>query len=101
MSVASGGTHITSGVMAWNTCMAASFLAGASDRPPALDDPDEHDRNRQDQKQVEESSQGVRADHPQQPHDHEDHENGPQHGLLLVAGVCNPRAARISRNWAK
>src|SRR5258706_1598073 len=57
----------------------------ALDRPAALDDPDEHDSDGQDPKQVDETSQRVRADHAQQPHDDQNSGNVPQHGFPLMA----------------
>src|SRR5256885_2095449 len=53
----------------------SSFMGLAfprSDRPPALDHPDEHGDDRKDEQQVDETAHGVRADQPERPERDED-----------------------------
>src|SRR4029078_6140815 len=50
-------------------------------RPSALDDADQDHRDRDEQQQVDESAQGVRADHTYRPQHEQDDEDGPQHAV--------------------
>src|SRR5215813_13436848 len=57
-------------------------------RVAALNDPDQHGDNGQDQQNVNEAAKGVRRHHTQQPHDHEDREDGPQHASDILTRIA-------------
>jgi len=49
----------------------------ALDRVAPLNHPDQHHHDRHDEEDVDEPSHRVRRNHPEQPHDQQDHEYGP------------------------
>src|SRR6266403_4259956 len=59
--------------------MSTELLDGAT----SLDDADQDHRDRDEQQQMDEAAQGVRADHPDRPQHEKDHEDRPQHIVVL------------------
>lgn len=66
--------------------------AVTSERIAALNDPDEHQRDGDDEQDVDEPAKRVRADHAEQPQDYEQDENRGQH-VLFPPTISRPLKA--------
>src|SRR5690242_11545501 len=74
--------------------MTSSPFFMALHRTPALDDADQHHRDRDEQQHVDESAQGVRADHAYRPQHEQDDEDGPQHAVASSSCCATIAVAR-------
>jgi hypothetical protein len=84
---------------AWVSVVSRSYRlpseASASSDSTAGDELDEHHGDGDDQQEVDETSQRVRAHHPQEPEDEQDHEDRPEHALSFRAPARPARPAAV------
>jgi hypothetical protein len=69
--------------------MTAGFIWASSQRSPALDQIDNQHHDRNDEQDVNESTQRVGADQSKQPEHQQDHEYCPQHNIPFGWVTCS------------
>jgi hypothetical protein len=69
--------------------MTAGFIWASSQRSPALDQIDNQHHDRNDEQDVNESTQRVGADQSKQPEHQQDHEYCPQHNIPFGSVTCS------------
>src|SRR5499426_506792 len=69
--------------------------------PMALQELHHDDDHRYDKEEMEEAVERIGRDHPEKPSYHEDHHNGPQHGLLLAPSWAASKGRRLGGEAAK
>src|SRR5258705_5940416 len=88
------------GMETWGTSRSRCARMGAawgaspvgSDRPPALDHPDEDHDDRDHQENVDEAAHRVGADEAEDPQHDQDHRDRPKHGDVNLAALARDGA---------